>query len=75
MVNLELTTLLGWSRGDVQRRQKMSRDTSRDDILGSWRSKKFRFWRNPEDVFKQLNSVSWVELGEVTCRGHVSYQA
>ena len=39
-----------------------------------WRFEKLRFRRKPEDIFNWLNSVSWVELGEVTCRGHVSYQ-
>ena len=46
---------------------------SRDDISGLWHSEKLRFQKNLEDMFNQLNSVSWVELGEVTYKSHVSY--
>ena len=47
------------NREDAQRERKKSRDTSRDDTSGIWRSEKLRFWRNPEDVLNRLNSVSW----------------
>ena len=40
---------------------------SRDDTSVAWRSKKLRFWRNPEDRCNWLNSVSWV----LTEWGHV----
>ena len=46
------------NREDAQRERKKSRDTSRDDTLGLWRSKKLRFRRNPGDVFNRLNSMS-----------------
>ena len=66
MVNLIPSILLSWSGGDAQRERKKSRvasrDASCDDILAFRRSKNLCFWRNPEDVCNQLNSMSWVEL-------------
>ena len=42
--------------------------TSHDNTSVFWRFKKMRFWRKPEDMCNQLNSMSWVKLNKVTCK-------
>ena len=52
------STRLIWR--DARCKQKKSHDRSHDDTMDIWRSKKLCFWKNHEEVFNWLNSVSWI---------------
>ena len=54
-------------KGDAQRKQKKSRDTSRANTTDLQHFKKLRFWQNRKEMLNWFNSASRVELN----KGHM----